>query len=322
MTMMPAPREAAVHQAAGPGIYAVDTETVRPRADASYLIVESGRAAFVDTGTGRSVPNLLRALAALDLDAGDVDYILLTHVHLDHAGGAGLLAQALPGARIVVHPRGASHVIAPERLIAATKAVYGESRFARQYGDVLPIPTQRVKTVEDGERIEWCGRSLEFLYTPGHALHHLCIADRERRLVFTGDTFGVSYRETDTSAGEFIFPTTSPAQFDPEQLHASISRVAGLEPDCAYLTHFGGIRQVGKLARDLHADVDAFVAIAREAARHEDRIERMERALFEHLSQRLTAHGFRGDEQVRHEVLDGDVALNSAGLAAWLARVS
>jgi glyoxylase-like metal-dependent hydrolase (beta-lactamase superfamily II) len=313
---------ARVLQPVGSGVYAVDTETVRPLADASYLIVESGRAAFVDTGTHHSVPNLLKALAALDLDADQVDYILLTHVHLDHAGGAGRLAAALPGARVIVHPRGATHLANPERLVAATKAVYGESAFAAQFGDIIPIAAGRIKTVEDGERLALGARVLEFLYTPGHALHHLCIADRESREVFTGDTFGISYRETDTAAGEFIFPTTTPAQFDPDQLHASISKVAQLEPECAYLTHYSRVGDIGELAGDLHADVDAFMRIAREAGRGADRIGRMERAMFRHLAGRLDAHGFAADEALRHAVLDGDVTLNCAGLDAWLARIT
>jgi glyoxylase-like metal-dependent hydrolase (beta-lactamase superfamily II) len=315
-------KAAPVLEPVGSGVCVVDTETVRPLADASYLIVESGRAAFVDTGTHHSVPNLLRALAALDLDTDQVDYILLTHVHLDHAGGAGRLAAALPAAQVVVHPRGATHLVRPERLVAATKAVYGEAAFAAQFGEIVPIAAGRIKTVEDGERLVWGARTLEFLYTPGHALHHVCIADRESREVFTGDTFGISYRETDTAAGEFIFPTTSPAQFDPDQLHASISRIAALEPEGAYLTHYSRVGGIGRLALDLHADVDAFVRIAREAGGGTDRIARMERAMYRHLAQRLDAHGCSADERTRHAVLDGDVSLNCAGLEAWLARVS
>jgi glyoxylase-like metal-dependent hydrolase (beta-lactamase superfamily II) len=328
---------ARVFEPVGPGVYAVDTETVRPLADASYLIVESGHAAFVDTGTHHSVPNLLRALGELDLDAGRVDYILLTHVHLDHAGGAGRLTAALPRARVVVHPRGAAHLVEPERLVAATKAVYGGAAFAAQFGDVLPVEAGRVKTVGDGERLAFGSRTLEFLHTPGHALHHVCIADRESREVFTGDTFGISYREADTAAGEFIFPTTTPAQFDPDQLHASISRVAALEPRAAYLTHYGRVGRIGELAQHLHADIDAFVRIAREAggdndrggvpvaggkAPDKDRTARMEQAMYRHLCERLDAHGFTADEAKRHALLDGDVALNCAGLESWLARVS
>jgi len=150
----------------------------------------------------------------------------------------------------------------------------------------------------------------------------VCIVDRDAREVFAGDTFGVSYRETDTAAGEFIFPTTSPAQFDPIQLRASISRIALLEPERVYVTHFGRVTGIDKLARDLLADVDAFVRIARDAAPHRERARRMRAQLFGYLCARLDAHGFTSDEQLRHAVLDGDVALNAAGLDAWLTRVA
>lgn len=307
-------------QPAGRGVYAVDTGHVRPLADASYLIVDAGRAAFVDTGTDLSVPNLLAALEAVQIDADAVDYIILTHIHLDHAGGAGRLAEALPRARIIVHPRGAAHLIDPSKLTAATKAVYGEANFAAQFGAVVPIAKERIVTVRDGERLNLGGRTFEFLDTPGHALHHLSLVDREAREVFTGDTFGVSYRELDTEAGAFIFPTTTPAQFDPEQLHASISRIEALKPEGAYLTHYGRVGAIGKLAADLHGDIDVLVGIAQRASSAKDRVREMRPRIFAHLSKRLIDHGWRGDEAARHAMLDGDVVLNSAGLDAWLAR--
>ena len=314
--MRPAP------QALGDGIFAVDTEHVRPQADASYLIIEGGHAAFVDTGTARSVPNLLGALAALDIHVERVDYVLLTHVHLDHAGGAGALMASLPRARIVVHPRGAPHLTDPGKLVAGTKAVYGEEAYAAQFGDAVPISAERVVTVEDGERLVFGARTLEFLHTPGHALHHLCVLDRDTREVFTGDTFGVSYRESDTAAGPFIFPTTSPSQFDPAQLRASVARIAALEPRCAYLTHYGRVDAVGKLARDLDTEIDAFARIARAGAAAPDRVPRIGRELFAHLSRRLQAHGYAGDARAQHDLLDGDVALNADGLDAWLRRAA
>jgi glyoxylase-like metal-dependent hydrolase (beta-lactamase superfamily II) len=309
-------------QSVGDGVFAVDTEHARPRADASYLIVEGEHAAFVDTGTQRSVPNLLGALGALDIDVERVDYVLLTHVHLDHAGGAGTLMASLPRARIVVHPRGAPHLADPTKLVAATKAVYGNEVFAAQFGDALPIPPQRVLTAGDGERLAFGARTLEFLHTPGHALHHLCILDRDTRELFTGDTFGISYRECDTAAGPFIFPTTTPPQFDPAQLRASVSRIAALEPHCAYLTHYGRVDTIAKLARDLESEIDAFVGIARAAAAAPDRVDRIERELFVHLSGRLRAHGFVGEAGTLHDLLDGDVTLNASGLDAWLRRAA
>jgi glyoxylase-like metal-dependent hydrolase (beta-lactamase superfamily II) len=163
---------------------------------------------------------------------------------------------------------------------------------------------------------------LELIYTPGHALHHLCIVDRDTAEVFTGDTFGVSYRELDTAAGEFIFPTTSPSQFDPQQLHASIDRILEYKPKCAYLTHYSRVGHVDELALDLHSDIDAFVRIARTVADAPDKAERMRPMLFDHLSARLATRGFMGDAAEQHAVLDGDIALNAAGLALWLARRS
>ncbi|MDP9065206.1 MAG: MBL fold metallo-hydrolase [Pseudomonadota bacterium] len=304
----------------GDGIFAIDTEFVRPRLDACHLVIDAGRAAFIDAGTHLSVPRLLAALSALDVGVECVDFVMLTHVHLDHAGGAGRLVAALPTAKVLVHPSGAMHVLDPSVLVAATKAVYGEDQFVRQYGDVMGIAAERIVAVEDGRRERVGRRTFELFHTPGHALHHLCIADREAGEVFAGDTFGLSYRELDTQAGEFIFPTTSPSQFDPVQLHASIDRIVNYRPSSVYLTHYSRVGHVDELAAILHRDIDVFVAIALRAAHLPDRVEHMKPALFDHLSGRLDAHGYTGGAALRHEVLDGDVALNAAGLHSWLNR--
>jgi glyoxylase-like metal-dependent hydrolase (beta-lactamase superfamily II) len=309
-----------LYEQVGSGVFAIDTEYLRPRMDASHLIVDDGRAAFVDTGTHFSIPNLLAALAAEELEPADVDYIFLTHVHLDHAGGAGRLAAALPRAQVLVHPRGAAHMVNPQKLIAAAQAVYGERMFGEHYGDIVPIAAERVRAIEDGERVRLGARSFEFLHTPGHAMHHLSIFDRDSGEVFSGDTFGISYREFDTAAGEFIFPTTTPTQFDPDQLHASVERILQLQPSGVYLTHYSRVNNIEKLGVDLHADIDTFVNIARSAAALPNRVEQMASRIFDHLSLRLDDHGFAGDSADRHALLDLDVGLNASGLDAWLAR--
>src|ERR1700757_292396 len=127
------------------GITAVDAEYLYPGHAAAHLIVDAGRAAFVDVGTNSSVPYLLAALDELGIARAAVDYLLLTHVHLDHAGGAGALMQELPNARAVLHPRGAPHMLDPEKLIAGSRAVYGAERFEKLYGDLIPIPSERVQ---------------------------------------------------------------------------------------------------------------------------------------------------------------------------------
>ena len=305
------------------GIYAVDTHYVRPGLDASHLIVEHGHAAFVDTGPSSGIPHLLDALVQLKLAPEQVDYVLLTHVHLDHAGGAGRLMKSLPNAQAVIHPRGARHLIEPSKLIAGSVAVYGEERFRQLYGEIVPIPRERVRQSEDGLRLTLGGRALELIHTPGHALHHYCVIDRDRGAIFSGDTFGISYRDFDTAAGEFIFPTTTPVQFDPDALHASIDRLMSYRPNAIYLTHFSRVHDLPRLARDMHECIDAFVAIAR---RHSsdgpERGARIRAGLFDLLGERLQRHGFVADGAALHDLLAIDVELNSQGLEVWLDRGS
>jgi glyoxylase-like metal-dependent hydrolase (beta-lactamase superfamily II) len=302
------------------GITAVDTQYLRPGLDASHLIVDSGRAAFVDTGTSASIPHLLTALERLGIARERVDYVLLTHIHLDHAGGAGQLMQALPNARAVIHPRGARHMIDPAKLIAGSQQVYGERRFLELYGDILPIPESRVLVAQDGLRVKLGTRELELIHTPGHALHHYCIVDTCANAIFSGDNFGVSYREFDTAGGEFIFPTTTPVQFDPAAMHASLDRLMSYRPRSIYLTHFSRVNDLERLAADLHAEVDAFVTIARHNANSQDRHDLIRREMFDHLYQRLRRHGVQLSDERIHELLDMDVELNTQGLEVWLER--
>ncbi|MGB6452810.1 MAG: MBL fold metallo-hydrolase, partial [Steroidobacteraceae bacterium] len=244
------------------GITAVDTDYIRPGLAAAHVIEHAGRAAFVDVGTNHSVPRLLAALEMLGIAREAVDFVFLTHVHLDHAGGAGLLLQELPKARAVVHPRGAPHLTHPEKLIAASIAVYGEARYRELYGDLVPIPPERMRVMQDEERISLAGRELLLLNTPGHALHHYSIVDGMHANIFTGDTLGLSYRELDTAAGPFVVPTTTPSQFDPEQLTASIDRLLGYSPQAAYLMHYSRVTGLPRIAVSLKKQIRELAALA------------------------------------------------------------
>lgn len=300
------------------GITAIDTGYFRPRMAASHLLVDSGRAAFVDTGTSHSLPRLLGALERVGLTRQAVDYVFVTHVHLDHAGGAGALMQALPEATAIVHPRGARHLVDPTKLVAGTRAVYGDQAYAELYGELPPIPRARIHTVEDNDRL-WLGdRELVLIHTEGHARHHYCIVDARSRGVFTGDSFGVSYRELDTGHGAFIFPTTTPVHFDPAAAHASIERILGYEPRACYLTHYSEVTEVRRLARDLHDCLDAFVSMAERYAGAADREPRLRAAMYDFLSARLDEHGVEADPARRHAILDADIALNVQGIEYWL----
>jgi glyoxylase-like metal-dependent hydrolase (beta-lactamase superfamily II) len=303
------------------GITAVDTEYGRPLLDASHLINEGGRAAFVDTGANSSVPLLLDALGQQDLDPGDVDYVFLTHIHLDHAGGAGLLMQSLPNARCIVHPRGAPHLVEPAKLIAGTEAVYGEAATRKMYGDILPLDAARVVMPDDGQRFELNGRELRTFYTEGHALHHYCIDDPASRGVFTGDSFGVSYRELDTAAGPFIFPASTPTHFDPVAAHKSVDLIMGCNPEYVYVTHYSRIGDLQRLALDMHEGIDAYAAMALAHKDTDEPLEPIKAAMLEFLSTRLRAHGYSGDDAAIQSVIGFDTELNAKGLVSWLQRL-
>ncbi len=302
------------------GITAIDTEYVRPLMDASHLLVHGGRAAFIDTGTAHCVPDLLEVLDLKGIDRADVDYVFLTHVHLDHAGGAGELMQHLPNATAVLHPRGACHMAEPEKLIAGTIAVYGEKTYRALYKEIVPIDANRIVVVEDGDSLELGGRRFDFIHTRGHANHHYCVIDPEASGIFSGDSFGVSYRELDTPRGEFIFPTTTPVHFDPDAAHEAIERLLGYKPQAIYLTHYSRVIELERLGRDMHESLDAFVALARTYAKSDERRKNIQSAMREFLWRRLDEHGFPTDEDRRQAIVGKDIELNTMGLEVWLDR--
>jgi len=306
--------------AIGNGIHVVDTGFHRPLFDAAYLIVERGRAAFVDTGTNDAVPRLLAALAAARIGVDAVDYVIATHVHLDHAGGAGLLMQRLPNARLVVHRRGARHLVDPRHLVRSATGVYGEDEIARSYGALVPVAAERVVTTAEGTTIELAGRPLRFLDTPGHAMHHHCIWDEASRAFFTGDTFGLSYRDFDTAKGPWVMPTTTPVQFQPDALRHSIERMLAYAPARMHLTHFGCVSDVPRLGALLLAQLDEVVAFARTTTPGPQRHAELVRGLAAIHVASLRAHGVTLADERIHELLALDLELNAQGLAIWLDR--
>lgn len=302
------------------GIHTIDTGFVRPRFDAAYLVLENRRGAFIDCGTNFAVPRMLAALDEAGISAAEVDWLILTHVHLDHAGGAGELIARLPNAKLVVHPRGARHMIDPSVLWAGASAVYGEAVMEQTYGRLRPIPAERVIEAPDGHVVELAGRPLRCIDTPGHAKHHLTVYDERANACFTGDVFGLSYREFDTANGPFILPTTSPVQFDPPALHGSIERLVALKPDAMYLTHYGRVENVERLAVDLHAQIDAMVDLACAADGKPDRHAALMESLTDLYAARAAAHGWGQGRDALRQLLGMDIELNAQGLEVWLDR--
>lgn len=327
------------------GVVAVDACFERTGRAAVHLVLQAGRAALVDCGTVHSIPNVLAGLARAGVEASAVDWLVITHVHLDHAGGAGPLLHHLPNATVLVHPRGLRHMAAPGRLFAAAAAVYGAETVQAEYGDPTPIPLARLREAVDGEAVYLAGtRPLTPLFTDGHARHHLALADPVSGGVFAGDTFGISFRELDgrqhphpaagsssvssasgggTSGGGScccIYPATAPADFDPPALHRSIDRVAAAATKCVYLTHYGRLGAVEQHAAQLHVMVDRFVGAAMAAAEVEPRGLALREVVRGIVVEGVRRAGCTLGVEAIHEVVGADVEINAQGLDVWLEK--
>jgi glyoxylase-like metal-dependent hydrolase (beta-lactamase superfamily II) len=204
-----------------------------PGITAAYL-VDGPSPALVETGARTSAPVLIAALAAAGIGPDDLAWIVLTHVHLDHCGGTGLAARAFPRARIVVHRRGARHLVAPERLVAASALVYGER--APIYGGLDPVAEERVLAVEDGHRVPLGGgRELVMVEALGHARHHMAVLDEATGSLLAGDALGVAFQ------GSGLYPAVPPPDFDLAATRTTLARLAALRPERVCLAHFGPV---------------------------------------------------------------------------------
>jgi len=300
------------------GITCIDAAYVRHGTACFYLLEEDGECAVLETGTSRSVPALEQLLANRGIAAEQVRYVIPTHVHLDHAGGAGAMMAAFPDAQLLIHPRGARHMADPERLIAAATEVYGEALFRELYGEIEPVDPDRIRQMLDGETISLAGRPLEFRHTRGHAEHHFCIWDEVSRGWFSGDMFGVSYPWFRLPGGDFVLPSTTPGQFDPESYLASLELLGSYKPQRMYLTHYGELQYSSEKARLLAQQIEAYCRFA--TADAVDAVQLQER-LGDHAVELMHQFGANNDDAELRNHLDFDMQLNAQGLCVWQERV-
>jgi len=300
------------------GIHAFDAGYVRHQLAAIHLIVDHGRAAFIDNGSNASLPRAKRALAELGLTPDAVDYVIVTHIHLDHAGGSGAYMQAFPNAKFVVHPRGARHMIDPTKLMAATEEVYGRETARSLYGKLIPVAAERVIETHDGMVLRLGQRELAFYDSPGHAKHHVFIHDRSANGIFTGDTFGISYRECDVNGQPLLMPSTTPSQFDPVDLRDSVERMVALNPEAVYLTHFSRLTPPRELAGQMLRRLDDFVGIALKAKQAGgDVLANTKAAMARYFLAEARAHGVTLPDEEILSLWHMDIDLDSQGLVIW-----
>jgi glyoxylase-like metal-dependent hydrolase (beta-lactamase superfamily II) len=305
-----------------PDTWCIDTGLYRPAHTACYLIADRDELAVIDSGSSNNVPGLLAVLRVLGFAPEQVRYVMPTHVHLDHAGGAGALMAACPQATLVTHARGAPHMIDPAKLQAGATAVYGEAEFARRFGALVPVPSARVIAATDGQHFPLGGRRIRFADTPGHANHHGCFLDETTHLWFTGDTFGLSYREFDRDGAPLLLATTTPVAFDPDAWLASLDKLMAAESAGMCLTHFGRLDHPERCVEALRDNIFAHaeLALAEELNGEDGRAERLQQAVADLLLGLAARHQPALSRERARELLALDIELNAQGLHVWLKR--
>jgi glyoxylase-like metal-dependent hydrolase (beta-lactamase superfamily II) len=247
----------------GDGIYVVETYYLnRTGFAACYLMEDKGEVAIIETNTNHAVPFILGTLDQLGFSKEQVKYVILTHIHLDHAGGTGELMKHLPGAELILHPRGRKHMINPEKLIKSVKEVYGESKYKELYGDIVPVPKGRVRIANDGDEFRLGSRDLQVFDLRGHAKHHLVVLDKNTRALFSGDNFGIGYPRLDFGKFRLVFPSTSPTQFEPGKAVETYQKIVDLDPSRILLTHYGVLEDIEGTHRQLNSWIEFSVRIA------------------------------------------------------------
>jgi len=298
------------------GISVIDSCYFSKDFAAIYILRQGNEVVIIETGNKYSATNVQKALEMDGLSFSDVVYIIPTHVHLDHAGGAGELMNRCQNAQLIVHPRGARHMIDPRMLIAGAIAVYGEENFKKLYGEITPIESSRVIEADDNFILDFEGRELKFIDTPGHARHHFCVWDKQTESMFTGDTFGISYRDLDKENEVYIFPSTSPVQFDPEALITSIYKIMEYKPQRVCLTHFAAIKPTQKVINQLIDGINFVSNLVKKYASKDDAELIIHDEMMSYFLEGLEKIGVE-DLNFCRERLKLDVKINTQGLIYW-----
>jgi glyoxylase-like metal-dependent hydrolase (beta-lactamase superfamily II) len=285
-----------------------------PRIIATVVLQGAGGVALIDPGPSSTLPTLRQELSRSGISIGDVTALVLTHIHLDHAGASGTLVRERPGLQVYVHEKGAPHMIDPERLLASATRLYGAA-MDRLWGEVLPVPRDAIVTLAGGERFEAGGRELQVAYTPGHASHHVSYFNADSGIAFVGDTAGIKM-----SPGGYVLPPTPPPDIDPEAWSASLARIEAWHPQTLLLTHFGPAAPRAAHVAELR-DHLAFTTdlVSASLARDEDDASR-EAWFTQQLRLELRRHLAEGEAHA-YEVA-GPFDLNWRGLARYLRKRS
>ncbi len=278
-------------------------------------MIEKDEALFIDNNTNSAIPILLNSMKESNIKNEDIRYLIITHIHLDHAGATSSLIKLFPNATVLAHPKAAPHLISPRRIIEGASAVYGKDNFQKLYGEITEIPESRIRIMQDGETIKFGDRDLKFIFTRGHANHHFVIHDSETNAIFTGDSFGISYPNMKESGSPFLIPSTTPTDFDALEAKISVQKILDTKADYAYLTHFDKWTNMQDGAEQLIEGIEKMEMIIQQLLSNDFDFEQQkaftEKKISDYYHQKLNS------KNIPNQVLDflkEDIMINAMGI--------
>ncbi|MEI4769165.1 MBL fold metallo-hydrolase [Psychrobacillus sp. FJAT-51614] len=300
-------------------IYLIDGYDLGVSERTGTYVIQEEELTIVETGPTPSVKYVKEGLEALGISLDQVKYIIVTHIHLDHAGGAGVLIKECPNAKVVVHPKGARHLADPKRLVAGAKAVYGE-KFSELFEPILPIEEELLLIKDDGDTLKIGPNcTLKFLDTPGHAKHHFSIYDPISNGVFTGDTVGVRYEQLIADNIQLFLPSTSPNQFDPIEMQRAIDRMKGMNLDFIYYGHFGMTNNPNEALNQVSDWLPVFMEKARGIVAEQKGHLELSQELLDKVRSHLREQNVPDDHEV-YDIIQLDMKVSAMGLIDYLSK--
>lgn len=309
-------------QQLAPNFYCIDTHDLnREQRTSSYLLIDE-KIALIETSASPSMPYIVEGLDELHISLEDIQYVIVTHIHLDHAGGAGLFLQSCPNAIFVVHPRGVSHMVDPSRLIASAQNVYG-AEFDRLFDPIIPIDAERIIEIGHEEVLALGKHQLTFYHTEGHARHHVSMHYSATNGLFVGDTTGVRYPEMEHESIDLIIPSTSPNQYDPDTMEQSIQLYEKLNASELYFGHFGAYKNPAEAYRQVRYWTPLFLAAGKKAltisSDFKEQVQFLDTRLKELLYNYLQENGITENHPV-YQTIPFDTIVSSMGILDYLGK--
>ncbi len=306
----------------GYGVYQVELVPVDELFNSTgYIILGKEKNVIVETGASRSNSAIREALDDLNVPLSEIHAIVATHIHLDHSGGAGLLMEQCPNAVMYVHTKGMTHLVDPEVLIAGSKEVYGDM-FDHYFNPVVPIPENRVCGMLDGDQLDiGGGRTLTFVDSPGHALHHLVVNDIESQGIFSGDAAGIFYKALENEFGvKVTLPSTTPTQFDPAAMRDTLDKLLSLKPKRIYFTHFGMAEPADMLLEEAKKWLELFASDCVTYYHDNPSVTALNDYLQDEVVKRLEARGVSENAKC-YGNMKKDNLINAQGIIAYVKRL-